>query len=137
MRPVVAKKVTAVLTWKVPTSDRNSPTKPLVPGKPTEASMNTMKTAAYCGMVSASRPQRHLDGEGGEEGEPQPSLEAPREVETHRRRDVGRADLVVDRQDGEQHQHRAQERIEEELEGGVDAPRPAPHADDEEHRDEH
>ena len=41
--PVVARNATQVLTWNAPMSDRNSPTKPLVPGKPTEASMNTMK----------------------------------------------------------------------------------------------
>ena len=44
--PVAAKAATQVLTWKAPSMTRNSPTKPLVPGRPTEASMNTMKTTA-------------------------------------------------------------------------------------------
>ena len=45
-----AEQATQVLTWKAPTRTRNSPTKPLVPGRPTEASMKTMKKRAYTGM---------------------------------------------------------------------------------------
>ena len=41
----------------------------------------------------------------------------------------------VDQRD--QHEHAAEERVQEELERGVHAPRTAPDADDEEHRDEH
>ena len=52
------------------------------------------------------------------------------------RRDVGGAGLPIHRHDGEQHQHRAEQRVEEELEAGIDPARPAPHADDQEHRDE-
>ena len=44
--PVAAKSAIQVLTWKAPTMTRNSPTKPLVPGMPTEASMNSMKISA-------------------------------------------------------------------------------------------
>jgi hypothetical protein len=44
--------------------------------------------------------------------------------------------LPIHRHDGEQHQHRAEQRIEEELETGIDATRPAPDADDQEHRNE-
>ena len=44
--------------------------------------------------------------------------------------------VPVHRHHGEQHQHGAQQRVEEELEAGVDAPRAAPHADDQEHRDQ-
>ena len=54
--PVVARNATQVLTWNAPISDRNSPTKPLVPGRPTEASMNTMNTAAYFGMLLTRPP---------------------------------------------------------------------------------
>ena len=52
------------------------------------------------------------------------------------RRDVGRAGVPVHRHDGEQHQHRAEQRVEEELEACVDPPRSAPDADDQEHRDQ-
>ena len=46
MTPVVAKNATQVLTWNTPSSVRNSPTKPLVPGRPTLAMVKTMKTSA-------------------------------------------------------------------------------------------
>ena len=51
--------------------------------------------------------------------------------------DVGGAGRPVHGHDREQHQHRAGERVEEELEGGIDPPLAAPDADDEEHRDQH
>ncbi len=44
--PVAISAATQVLTLKVPTRTRISPTKPLVPGRPTEASMNSMNTVA-------------------------------------------------------------------------------------------
>ena len=88
------------------------------------------------GQPGVHRPHRHLHGERGEEGEPQPGLHALRERVLHQRRDVGGAGLPVHRHDGEQHQHRAEQRVEEELEARIDAARPAPHADDQEHRDE-
>src|SRR5271166_6020334 len=37
----------------------------------------------------------------------------------------------------QQHQHRAEQRVEEELERGIDAALPAPDADDQVHRDQH
>ena len=46
MTPVAAKAATQVLCWNAPASVRNSPTNPLVPGKPTFASVNSMKTNA-------------------------------------------------------------------------------------------
>ena len=52
------------------------------------------------------------------------------------RRDVGGAGVPVHRHDGEQHQHRAEQRVEEELEARIDPARPAPDADDQEHRNE-
>ena len=51
-------------------------------------------------------------------------------------RDVGGAGLPIDRHDGEQHQQRARERVEEELEARIDAALAAPHPDDQEHRDQ-
>ena len=56
MTPNVATVATAVLILKVPISDRNSPTKPEVPGRPTLASVNTMNTAANSGMRLTSPP---------------------------------------------------------------------------------
>jgi hypothetical protein len=55
-------------------------------------------------------------------------------VQQHR--DVGRAGFPVDRHDGEQHQHRAGERVQEELEAGIDPARAPPYAEDQEHRDQ-
>ena len=44
--PVAVSAATQVLTWKMPSRIRNSPMKPPVPGRPTEASMNTMNVHA-------------------------------------------------------------------------------------------
>jgi hypothetical protein len=74
--------------------------------------------------------------ERSKEGEPCPFLQAYREAVMQQRRDVGGAGAPVHRHDGEQHQHRTGQRIEEELEAGIDAARAAPDADDEEHRDQ-
>ena len=82
------------------------------------------------------RPHRHLHREGGEEGEPRPFLQAEREAVAQQHGDVGGAGAPVHRHDGEQHQHRAEQRVEEELEAGIDPARAAPDADDEEHRDQ-
>ena len=71
-------------------------------------------------------PHRHLDREGREHGEPEPYLQARVEIVGHQDRDVGRPCLHVHDDDGDEEEDRAQERVEEELEGGVDAPRPAP-----------
>ena len=46
MTPVVAKNATQGLARKAPSSVRNSPTKPDVPGRPTLAMVKTMKTTA-------------------------------------------------------------------------------------------
>ena len=82
------------------------------------------------------RPHRHLHRERGEEGEPQPGLHVAREGVAQQHGDVGGAGLPVHRHDGEQHQHRAEQRVEEELEARVDPARAAPDADDQEHRDQ-
>ena len=44
---------------------------------------------------------------------------------------------VVEHQDGQQHEHAAEERVEEKLDGGILAPRTAPDADEEIHRQQH
>ena len=52
------------------------------------------------------------------------------------RRNVGGAGVEIHEQDRQQEQHRAHQRVEEELERRVDPPRAAPDADDQEHRDQ-
>ena len=54
----------------------------------------------------------------------------------HQRRDIGRAGIDIHRDHRHQHQQRAEEGVEEELEGRVDAVLAAPDADDQEHRDQ-
>ena len=82
------------------------------------------------------RPHRQLDCERGKKGEEGPDLQRARESVMQQRWNVGRASLPVHRHDGEQHQHRAAEGVEKELEARIDPARPAPHADDQEHRDQ-
>ena len=45
--------------------------------------------------------------------------------------------MEVQEQDAEQHQHRTSQRVEEELDGGVELARAAPDADQQVHRDQH
>ena len=82
------------------------------------------------------RPHRHLHRERGEERQPRPGLQVRREAVLEQRRDVGRAGVPVHRHDGEQHQHRAEQRVEEELEARIDPARAAPDPDDQEHRNQ-
>ena len=49
----------------------------------------------------------------------------------------GRRVVEVEGQDAEQHQHRADQGVKEELDRRVELPRPAPDADQEVHRDQH
>src|SRR5262249_40161620 len=86
------------------------------------------------------REQRHLDREREEEREEQQQLFGRREGETptleqvDEARVVERAALVEQVDDRDQHQHRPGHRVEEELDGRVDAPLVAPDADQEIHR---
>ncbi len=54
----------------------------------------------------------------------------------HQRRDVGGAGDVRHPQHRDQHQDRAEQRVEEEFVAGIDAVGTAPHADDQIHRDQ-
>ena len=58
------------------------------------------------------------------------------EVVRHQRGNVGGARIDVHRDERDQHQDRAEEGVEEELERRVDPPLAAPDPDDEEHRDQ-
>ena len=82
------------------------------------------------------RPHRQLDREAGEESEPQPSLGIRREIIRHQRRDRRRVRLDHHVQHGDQHQHRAEQGVEEEFVARLDALGPAPDADDQIHRDQ-
>ncbi len=53
---MVAISVASVDTWYVPISASNSPTKLLVPGRPTDAIVNSMNRIAYFGMLIARPP---------------------------------------------------------------------------------
>jgi hypothetical protein len=90
------------------------------------------------------REQRHLDRECEREREEEPELRAHRDlegVEPQQVEGVGAAGPLGvhprEAQDGDQHEHAASHRIEDELDGGVDAPVVAPDPDQEIHRDEH
>ncbi len=82
------------------------------------------------------RPHRQLDREGSEKCQPGPGLQVARHRGVHQGRNVGGAGIPVQRHDRQQHQDRAQQRVEEKLEGGIDPARPTPHSDDQEHRDQ-
>ena len=96
------------------------------------------------GQPRVKRPHGHLDGEGEGEGEEEEALAAP--ARDHPARDHrqivgehagGRPVLEVEDEDGHEHEERAHQRVEDELDGGVHAVGPAPDPDDEVHRDEH
>ena len=57
MMPVVATAASHGFTWKAPTSTRNSPTKPLRPGSPSEDSDTTRNTAEKAGITAHSPPK--------------------------------------------------------------------------------
>ena len=95
------------------------------------------------GQPGVEGEHRHFDGEADEERPEHPLLHVQRQVELHQLGDFEGVDaelvvvLEVQRQDAEQHQDRAGQRVEEELDGGVQLARAAPHADDEVHRHQH
>ena len=83
------------------------------------------------------REHRHLDREGDHEGEEYPGLllcAQPQRVQVCQL-EAAALDVQVDQ--GHQHQHRAEEGVQEELHCRVDPTRTAPHADDQEHRHQH
>ena len=88
------------------------------------------------GQPGVHRPHRHLHRERGEEGEEQPELRFLGEIGAAQHADVCRAREIHHPQHGDQHQHRAEQRVEEEFVRRIDAPRAAPDADNQEHRDQ-
>src|SRR5579864_1285941 len=87
--------------------------------------------------------QRHLDRERGEERQEQPPLQCHAEVHAldlcQVEREVVELARGVERQhqDPGEHQQAAEQRVDEELHGGIDATLVAPVPDEEVHRDEH
>ncbi len=77
-----------------------------------------------------------LDGKAQGKGEEGPELNDERQALALQGDDVKGAAVEVDEQDGDKHQRAAGEGVEEKLDAGVDATRPAPLADDEVHRDQ-
>ena len=85
------------------------------------------------------RPHRNLDGKGSKKCQPQPFLQIGGEqlAVSQRVFDVRRPGLEIDGEDGEQHQHRAEQCVEKKLESRIDPVRAAPHPNDQEHWDQH
>ena len=87
--------------------------------------------------------QRNLDGEADEHGQEDPVLEIGRDAQFLEGQNVEGPDsldgvlMEVEGQDSQQEQDRAQQRVEEELDGRVQFPGPAPDADDEVHGHQH
>ena len=96
------------------------------------------------GQPGVEREQRRLDREGQGEGQEDPSAGVDREGLALGQRDQVEGDRVArlpggqddQGQDADQHQGRAQHRVEEELEGGVHLAPVAPAPDQEVHRDQ-
>ena len=100
------------------------------------------------------RKRRNLDREADEQRHPDGVLEAPAElIERPHRQRLGaefarlrhhdrhvegvRLDGEIKRENGDQHESAAEQRVEKELDRGVFAARPAPDADQEVHRQQH
>ncbi len=89
------------------------------------------------------REERHLDRKGHEEGKEEQHLRPRRKMESRalqrqlNGRQVKRAGQVIKPQDADQHERRAEHRIDEEFHRGINPPVVAPDADQERHRDQH
>ena len=95
------------------------------------------------GQPGVQREDRHLDGEGQRERPEAQQLRRVRQRQV-RQRDVVEAEaagggvvLHVEVEDRHQHQQRADQRVDHELDRRVEPPLAAPDPDDEVHRDQH
>ena len=88
------------------------------------------------GQPRVNWPHRQFHRERGEERQPRPGLQRARHGGVHQRRNISGAGIPVQRHDCQQHQYRAQQRVEEELEARVHPARATPHSNDQEHRDQ-
>ena len=83
------------------------------------------------------RPHRHLDGEGQQERYEYELLRLHLERRVHPAKEIEASCPQIQVHKGHEHEHRTQEGVQEELQRCIDAPLPAPDADDQEHRHEH
>ena len=90
------------------------------------------------------REHRDLDGKSQEESKEQPDRRRTGDLRRRwyrlndRSVNAGqRVVMEVQEQDAQQHQHRAKQRVQEELDRGVQFARPAPDADQQIHRHQH
>ena len=91
----------------------------------------------HVGQPGMDRPHRHLHGKGGEESKEQQCLRRTAERHFVPQRQIETATgLGVEKDQGNQHQQRAQQRVEEELESRVNLVRTAPDTDDQVHRNQ-
>jgi hypothetical protein len=89
------------------------------------------------GQPGVHRPHRHLDGKGRQESEEQQGLRGAAQRQLVPGGQVEAATgLGVQEDQRHQHQQRAQQRVQEELEGRVDLVRATPDTDDQVHRDQ-
>ncbi len=77
-------------------------------------------------------PDRRLHGEGGREAEEDPRARALPDL-----RHVEGPGLQPERDDGDEHEERPREGVDDELDRRAEAARPAPHADEDVERDHH
>ena len=89
------------------------------------------------GQPGVDREHRHLHRERDQEGKEQPHLLLRIQRQRIQIRQLPAAGLQIQVDQPDQHEHRAEEGIEEELHRRVDTARTAPDADDDEHRDQH
>ena len=83
------------------------------------------------------RPHRHLDCKRQQEGDKYQLLLRHAQWHLHEREEIERACLCEQINERNQHQHRAEEGVQEELDGRVNATLSTPDADDEKHGNEH
>ncbi len=97
------------------------------------------------GQPGVEWEHRYLDGEADKECEEQPDGRVPADLRRRRvqirqvkRVHAGQSVVMeVQEQDAQQHQHRAEQRVQEELDGRVQLARAAPDADQQVHRHQH
>ena len=83
------------------------------------------------------RPHRHLDRKCDQEREEDQLLRCHSDRHIHEAEEIEAARLQIQVDKRNQHQHGTEERVQEELEGRVNAALATPDTDDQEHRDQH
>ncbi|KAG1649484.1 hypothetical protein GQR58_028981 [Nymphon striatum] len=99
---------------------------------PATSAFSPQSLAKNARNINVCMPPDNLDAKDGETLCPELMVQ---QADSHTT-DTGGARIREHRNHRHQHQHRAEEGIEEELEAGVNPVRPAPDANDQEHRNE-